>query len=145
MKKPHHVSTPTVLLKGDFYADKMIDEYIYVWDEDRNLKRISKHNGSVENVLSSPVGFTDDNGYVVLNNIVYTTDCYGATLSGIPLNNAQNELTVIEKRGRFDDDDMNCWLWTDNKALFWVAGPAEGTLISDEQWGTLFKTYVNKK
>jgi hypothetical protein len=144
LKMPHHSSKPDVLAKGKLWYGKMMDEYIYCWDDDDNLLRVSKHSGSIESILSSPVGFTEDNGYVILDDIFYVTDNYDATLSGIQIKNPQKGFLTIAKKGRCDDDDMNSWLWTDKEALYWVAGPDEGTSISDEQWGTLFKTCVNK-
>jgi hypothetical protein len=145
-KTPHGDTTITELAKGKIWAEKMLGEHIYYRDEDDKLLRISKHNGLIETVLSSQAGFISDNGYVVWDDIVYMTDCYPqGILSGLQINYHQKGFVTFDKRGIFDDDDMNYWLWTDKQALYWVAGPDTATGISDEQWGTLFKTYVNKE
>jgi Domain of unknown function (DUF5050) len=145
-KTPHGGTTTTELAKGKIWADKMLGEYIYYWDENDNLLRISKHNSQIEKFLSSPAGLNEDNGYVVWDDVVYMTDCYPlGILSGLQINNPQKGFVTLEKKGHFDEDDMACWLWTDKQALYWVAGPDTTTSISDEQWGTLFKTYVNKE
>jgi Domain of unknown function (DUF5050) len=145
-KTAHGDTTTTVLAKGNINVEKMLGEHIYYRDEDDNLLRISKHNGLIETVLSSQAGFISDNGYVVWDDVVYMTDCFPlGILSGLQINNAQKGFVTIDKKGKFDEDDMNCWLWTDKQALYWVAGPDSATYISDEQWGTLFKTYVNKE
>jgi hypothetical protein len=145
-KTPHGDTTTTVLTKGNINAEKMLGEHIYYRDEDDKLLRISKHNGAIETVLSSQAGYISNNGYVIWDDVVYMIDGYPqGILSGLQINNHQKGFVTLDKRGKFDDDDMNYWLWTDKQALYWVAGPDTTTSISDEQWGTLFKTYVNKE
>lgn len=144
-KMPHSSSIPLILAKGDLWDGKMLSEYIYCWDQDPNLLRISTQTGIIEKIISAPVGFDEDDGYVIRDEFVFVTNSYEATLRVFNLRNPQKGFTILDKRGGFDDDDMVCWLWADKNALYWVAGPEKGSRISDEQWGTLFKTVVNKE
>jgi hypothetical protein len=143
-KMAHNSSSPVKLVYGQISSCKMSESDIYYWDNDENLLRVSKKYGTVETIVSASGNLFDDNGFIVKNELLFVTDCFDATLSVCSLKSLQNRFTTLEKKGRFDEDDMNCWLWADKDALYWVAGPNEDTQISDEQWGTLFRTVVKE-
>ncbi|NLD93610.1 MAG: hypothetical protein GX639_13195 [Fibrobacter sp.] len=141
-KMSHSSSVPVKLANQGSYYSQMSESYIYFWNNDKNLLRASKQSSIVETIISVPVGFYDDNEFIIKDEKLFVTDYHDGTLRVCNLKSYKKRLVTLEKKGRYDDYEMNRWLWADKDAVYWIAGPNEDTQPYDGQWGTLFRTVV---
>ncbi|MBN2715237.1 MAG: hypothetical protein JXX14_05240 [Deltaproteobacteria bacterium] len=81
----------------------------------------------------------DDQPAAIVGDYVYFSNSMGE-LWQLPVNESLEGPTVLEARGRFDNDDYNSWMQTDATAIYWLAGPTPGVRASDDDPVSIYRT-----
>ncbi len=90
-------------------------------------------------IESSAVTLTPDDAVTIAGDSAYVSNSKGE-LWRIPLESTGPSPALLETWGPFDDDDYDPWIYADEDAVYWLAGPETGVRVSDDDEIALLKT-----